>query len=204
MNAKLKRANNFIAISRHYISRNLMIQVYYGKFHSHLTYGCQLWGQNKNQIKKTIVLQNKAVRLITFSDHLAHTNPLFRELNILKLSDIVTMHNIIFTHNTLNNKSPALFNKYFIVKSTNHRHPTTNNPDSTYSNLKGSLEMPKYSSKSGELSIRYICSSSWNLLLRDLSIKYPNKYISNDNWLKSTSSNVLKKLLKEYFLDKYT
>jgi len=181
-----------------------MVQVYYDQFHSRITYGCQLWGQNENQIKKTIVLQNKAVRLITFSDHLAYTNPLFRELNILKLSDIVTMHNIIFTHNTLNNKSPALFNKYFIVKSTNHRHPTTNNPDSTYSNLKGSLEMPKYSSKSGELSIRYICSSSWNLLLRDLSIKYPNKYISNDNWLKSTSSNVLKKLLKEYFLDKYT
>ena len=30
MNAKLKRANNLIAISRHYISRNLIIQIYYG------------------------------------------------------------------------------------------------------------------------------------------------------------------------------
>ena len=204
MNAKLKRANNLIAISRHYISRSLMIQIYYGQFHSHLTYGCQLWGQNKNQIKKTFVLQKKAVRLITFNDHLAHTDPIFRELDILKLADIVTMHNIIFTHNTLNKKSPALFNNYFVLKSINHRHPTTNNPDSTYSNLKGSLEMPKYTSKSGELSIKFICCNNWNLVLRYLSVKYPNKYISNDNWLKSTNLSVLKKLLKEYFLDKYT
>ena len=42
MNAKLKSANNLITISRHYLPKELSIQIYYGQFYSHLTYGCQL------------------------------------------------------------------------------------------------------------------------------------------------------------------
>ena len=41
-NAKLKRANNLIAILRHYVSQKLLTQIYYGQFYSHLTYDCQL------------------------------------------------------------------------------------------------------------------------------------------------------------------
>ena len=57
MNAKLKRANNLIAISRHYLSKELLLQIYYGQFYSHLTYGPQLWG--KGDIDQTITLQKK-------------------------------------------------------------------------------------------------------------------------------------------------
>ena len=57
MNAKLKRANNLIAISRHYLSKELLLQIYYGQFYSHLTYGHQLWG--KGDIDQTITLQKK-------------------------------------------------------------------------------------------------------------------------------------------------
>ena len=62
LNAKLKRANNLLAISRHYVP--LLKQIYYGQFHSHLVYGCQIWGYNKNHISKTITLQNEALRII--------------------------------------------------------------------------------------------------------------------------------------------
>ena len=59
MNTKLKRANNLISISRHYIPKNLLSQIYYGQFFSHLNYGCQLWGQNPNQLEQTQILQKK-------------------------------------------------------------------------------------------------------------------------------------------------
>ena len=101
-----KRANNLIAVSRHYVPKELLLQIYYGQFYSHLTYGCQLWGQNGNRINQTSVLQRKAVRLMTFSHYQAHTNPLFNTLKVLKLTDIVKLNNILFTHNTINNKSP--------------------------------------------------------------------------------------------------
>ena len=59
LNAKLKRANNLLAISRHYVSKELLLQIYYGQFYSHLTYGCQLWGQNENALEQTIYLSTK-------------------------------------------------------------------------------------------------------------------------------------------------
>ena len=85
LNGKLKRANNLISISRHYLSKELLMQIYYGQFYSHLIYGCQLWGQNENHIDQTITLQKKAVRLITFSDYQAHSSPLFKKLKLLNL-----------------------------------------------------------------------------------------------------------------------
>ena len=203
LNAKLKRANNLIAISRHYVSKNLLQQIYYGQFYSHLNYGCQLWGQNSKQIAQTIVIQNKAVRLMSFSHFQAHADPIFKELKILKLPDIIKTSNIIFTHNTINNKSPIVFKNYFKTKQTHHQHMTTNNPNSEYSIPKGSLEIPDYKTKSGKSSIRYVCSQDWNLALKKLSIKFPTRYNSSDNWLQSISVNTLRYLLKQYFIEEY-
>ena len=122
LNAKLKRANNLIAISRHYLPKKLLIQIYYGQCYSHLTYGCQLWGQKDSEIEQTINLQKKAIRLISFAHFQAHSSPLFKNLSILKLTDLIKQSNILFTHNTINHKSPSIFDKYFQFKETNHEH----------------------------------------------------------------------------------
>jgi hypothetical protein len=99
LNAKLKRANNLIAISRHYVPKDLLMQIYYGQFYSHINYGRQLWGQNENTIEKTITLQKKAILLLSFAHYQEESSPLFKNLNLLKLTDIVRQNNIIFTHN---------------------------------------------------------------------------------------------------------
>ena len=203
MNARLKRANNLIAISRHYVSKELLRQIYYGQFYSHLNYGCQLWGQNSQQIAQTITLQNKAVRLMSFSHFQAHANTIFKNLKLLKLPDIIKLSNIVFTHNTINKKSPTTFSNYFKIKQTKHQHNTTNNPNSEYSIPKGSLELPNYISKTGQSSIRYTCSRDWNIALKKLSIKFPTRYNSSDNWLQSLSINALRYFLKQHFIDDY-
>ena len=60
MNAKLRRANNLLALSRHYLPSSLLKQIYYAQFHTHLSYGCQVWGASLNSIKQTINLQKKS------------------------------------------------------------------------------------------------------------------------------------------------
>ena len=171
LNAKLKRANNLIAISRHYLTHKLLLQIYYGQFYSHLTYGCQLWGQNENALEQTISQQNKAVRLISFAHYQADSNPLFKNLKLLKLTDIVKYSNILFTHNTINNNSPRTFQDYFIFNEINHQHQTVNSLSSIYSIPAGSLKLPIYRSNSGLTSIKYICSSTWNSTLKNLSLE---------------------------------
>ena len=87
MNSKLKRANNLLSLSRHYLPDNLLKQVYYAQFHSHLSYGCQVWGLTPASISQTLILQKKAVRLMSFSHKYAPTNPIFKDLQILQLDD---------------------------------------------------------------------------------------------------------------------
>ena len=96
LNARLKRTNNLLAISRHYVPKELLIQIYYGQFYSHLTYGCQLWGLNENAIEQTINLQKKAIRLISFAHYQEECSNLFKNLNLLKVTDIVKLNNMIF------------------------------------------------------------------------------------------------------------
>ena len=162
LNAKLKRANNLIAISRHYLAKKLLIQVYYTQFYSHLTCGNQLWGQNENSIEQTINLQKKAIRLISFAKHQEHSSPLFKELNLLKLTDMIKLNNILFAHDTINNNTPAIFKDYFTFNEVSHQHDTINRLNSNYSIPNGSLQVPDYRTKSGKSSIKYICSSIWN------------------------------------------
>ena len=44
---KLRRANGALAKLRNYVSLNILTTVYYSLFHSHMFYGCQVWGKIK-------------------------------------------------------------------------------------------------------------------------------------------------------------
>jgi hypothetical protein len=153
LNSKLKRTNNLIALSRHYLPKKLMMEIYCGQFYSHLNYGCQLLGQNENAITQTITLQKKAVRLLSFSHFQEHASPLFKNLKLLKLTDIVKQNNMIFTHNTLNGKTPHIFENYFVFNKTNHQHQTVNSLNSIYSLPTGSLKIPAYRTELGKSTI---------------------------------------------------
>ena len=49
-----------------------------------LNYGILVWGQN---YKRMFKLQKRVMRIITCSKYNAHSEPLFKELNLLKLDD---------------------------------------------------------------------------------------------------------------------
>ena len=143
------------------------------------------------------------MRLISFAHFQAHTDPLFKDMKMLKIMDIVKMNNILFVHNVLNNKAPKHFNDYFVIKQTHHDHRTINNPNSTYSIPKGSLVLPQIETAIGKQQIKYICSENWNSILKLLSIKYPQNYLSIENWMQNMNITQLKKRIKDHFLELY-
>ena len=53
---------------RHYVPKFLLKTIYYSIFNSHLIYGCEIWGQNQNNVlvHRLQKLQEKAVCLINF------------------------------------------------------------------------------------------------------------------------------------------
>ena len=101
---KLNRANGVLAKLSHHVPNDLPKTIYYSVFNSHMIYACQVWGQSKNrlltQIEKS---QNKVLRLLNFKHFMESSNPMYKEMRILKLEDVVLQNNYNQLQKSLSN-----------------------------------------------------------------------------------------------------
>ena len=67
--------------------------LYFSLVQSHMTNGILAWGFNTTNIFKS---QKKAIRIITKSQYFAHTDPLFKNLGILKIEDLFKLNILKF------------------------------------------------------------------------------------------------------------
>ena len=119
---KLRRACGMLSKIRHYTTCEQTKTIYHAIFSSHMTYGCQFWGQshNKNIINKIQTLQNNATRLVTFAPNFRdHVTPDV-ENNLLKISDIISQKNLLFIHDSLSNKLPSNLNNFSTINDNPH------------------------------------------------------------------------------------
>ena len=102
------------------------------------------WGYNKNRIFK---LQKRAVRIITLSNYISHSEPIFKTLNLLNIDDIHKMNQYKFIHKLYNSSLPAYFNSLPLTSLSDiHQHNTRN---------KCSLLVPKVKHEFAKMTIRY-------------------------------------------------
>ena len=55
------------------------------------------------------MLQKKIVRILTFSDYIAHTEELFKKLNMMTVNNLYDYFVGIFVYKSINKKFPGLF-----------------------------------------------------------------------------------------------
>ena len=65
---------------------------------------------NKTQFFSYIA--KKAIRLVSLSDYLSHTDPIFKELKLLTLEDMFTLQKFKFLHKLAHNTLPTYFDTY--------------------------------------------------------------------------------------------
>ena len=88
----------------------------------HINYCITAWGFHRNRIT---IIQKKAIRIITASSYISHTEPLFKQLNLLKVEDILTLQELKFYFKyNLGILSKYLQNWNFIPNSKIHNHNT--------------------------------------------------------------------------------
>ena len=111
-----------------YFPPNVLKQLYYSFVYPHISYCISAWGKSGISILNPLIrLQKKVVRILSSSNYLAHTSPLFKNLEILKLNDIYKFKVMEHMYKTL------VLNKYPLLKSTilqsqiNHNYNTRNN-----------------------------------------------------------------------------
>ena len=89
----------------------------------HLQYGILAWGFKFNRVFK---LQKRAVRIISHNKYNAHSDPIFRDLKLLKIKDIFHLGLLKFQFKLANNSLPSYFSSIFVQHVTTHRCNTRN------------------------------------------------------------------------------
>ena len=143
---------------------------------------CTLLWENSycTNLNKLRILQKKAIRIITNSHYIAHTDPLFSKLKQLKLDDIYKHQLGIFMYKAANNKLPDSMSSMLTRIQNIHKHNLRNQNSYYIQNIR---------TNSRKCTINYSGPVFWNAL--------PSK-------LKQlVSINQFKNKLKELLLSKY-
>ena len=86
---KLSKYSGIMNKLKNYLPRYIMKALYNSLVQSHLNYAILMWGFKCNRLVK---LQKRLVRIITCSKYNAHTDPLFKSTEILKVANILDLN----------------------------------------------------------------------------------------------------------------
>ena len=108
-----------------YLPQNAKLNIYNSLILSYRHCGSLLCGQ-ASDCNRPKILQKKAVRIIT-NNYLAHNQPLFKTLNLLKLEDIINVNFLKFYYQNENNNLPLHFQNIDYNPSISLHHYNTRN-----------------------------------------------------------------------------
>ena len=89
-----------------YVHKMILIQLYKTLILPHINYGILIWGHQHDKITQ---LQKRAIRSITLSRYLGHSEPIIKSLNILKVTDMFKLCQIKFYYKYISQNLPEYF-----------------------------------------------------------------------------------------------
>ena len=186
MRSRLSRAAGMLCKIRHYVDFDTLKMVYYGIFASILNYGSLIWGQHSRIVKRLQIIQNKAIRYMTFKPKRTSATPLFKAAGILNLSDYIILQNCLFAHDCINRNlpTPLLDDRITFV------HTTGNTRDERLNQL---VNFRTNTVLYGTNTIKARAVKAWNDINIDL----------HHLKLQHVSKAVCKQRVYEHLLDKY-
>jgi hypothetical protein len=106
-------------------------------------------------LRRILNIQKRYVRLITFSDYLAHSDPLFLKLNILTVNQIYNYQLGIYMYKILHELIPHLSHHHFVSNMNIHDHNTRSSRH---------LHAPYCRTKLRQSTIQFQGPRMWNML----------------------------------------
>ena len=121
LHPKLSRAIGMLCKIRHFVNHETLCMIYYGIFSSILMYGSQIWGHHEGVVKKLQILQNKALRIMNFCPPRTSATPLFKNCEILKLTDYISLQDFMYVHDNMKGNLPvSLTGNFSFVNTVNN------------------------------------------------------------------------------------
>jgi hypothetical protein len=115
---KISRTIGVMNRLKHILPQCALKLMYHSLILSHLQYGILVWGFESNRIEK---LQKRAIRVLAQAKYNAHTEPLFKDLGLLKINDVFHLTCMKFWYKFVNKTLPCYFKTMF--RHVNEIHP---------------------------------------------------------------------------------
>ena len=152
LSAKLSKTIGILNTLKHVLPINIMRTLYTSLILCHLNYGVLLWGPKLRDNDNLHILQKKAVRIITSSSYFAHSEPLFKQLRLLKTCDIYKCVLLKFIFKLTHKQLPHYFEQFtFTFRNQQHNYATR-----TCQNV----SIPNVNHEFAKRSIRFIAPSA--------------------------------------------
>ena len=107
-----------------------------------------------NNTYSAVILQKRAIRIVTKSDNLAHTEPLYKMLRILKISDLFKFHVLVYMLKTVKCNYDNLL-ALLQFQAQIHNHNTRN---------ASLFRLPNFKKSTSRFSLQYRGPELWNNL----------------------------------------
>ena len=122
----------------------------------HLNYGVECWHAAPNFAKNKLeVLQKKALRAIFGLPYNSHTNDIFKENGLLKITDIYRTNLLCHLYKIRNMPANYDASLHPRLMSTIHSYSTRNS---------NNLEIPRYNKATSQSSFLFQSAKEWNII----------------------------------------
>jgi hypothetical protein len=118
---------------KNFITQNALKMLYFSMVHSHLSYCINVYGcANLTSLNPLKLKQMAAIRIVSNAGHRDHTNPLFKQLGILPLNELLKYSILKFMHNFSHKKLPLSFHEMWITNRERNPNLALRNADNLY------------------------------------------------------------------------
>ena len=166
--SKLSSVLGILSKVRHYLDRSSLMLIYNSLFDSRLRYGSLGWGTSSEQhISRIRVLQNRAIRFITFSPFRSPVAPLYSMLKILPFDEQFFLQKTIFMHSLHYRNLPLTLSTY--CTQPEHRYSTRYKSASNY-------VLPRTATNRSQRSIKFSGPKAWSEVpthLKEIAFRKP-------------------------------
>ena len=190
---KIAKVSGILNRLKHIFPQNVLLSLYHTLIISQINYGMLLWGSDIRSVEK---YQKKAIRNITNSHILAHTEPLLKDLGLLKVGDIFKLRLLKFYYKLMNNELPSYFVTYVPI-ITNETY-ILNHDHALRTGARPAIRTPRFHHVFAESTVLYKLIK----LLNSLYLHEPNIMSAIQNGTHSYTGICY--YVKQIFLQQYT
>jgi hypothetical protein len=103
---KISKTAGILNKLKHILPLEILKIIYTSLITPHLNYGILIWSSNTSRLSK---IQKKCLRRIKLEKYNAHTEPIFKELKLLKIKDLCKLQILKFYYKLVNKSLPKYF-----------------------------------------------------------------------------------------------